>query len=370
MDDDADPAIRFDANQVCSYCREWDDLKANHVLTADRASSECKRIVGEIREAGRGKEYDCVLGISGGVDSTYLAYMAKELGLRPLVFHFDNGWNSELAVKNIENICRRLGFHLHTHVVEWDEFRDLHLAYLKASVIDIEVPTDHAINALGMLTAARIGVRFVLTGCNFATESPLPKAWVWEKMDLLNLRAIQRRYGTKRLKTLPMLGFLKGSYYQVVKRIRFIDLLNFLPYQKDRAKTTIERVLGWRDYGGKHYESIFTRFYQGYILPTKFGVDKRKAHLSSLIRTGQMTRQEALAELSKPPYAAQLLKTDREFVLKKLGLTDERFDEIMRKPRVEHDQFPSYRKAHYRYHKQLFDLIRPVTRLLKRGAAR
>jgi N-acetyl sugar amidotransferase len=340
-----------------------ESLASADVALGDRA---LRQLVSEIQSSGRGRPYDSVLGVSGGVDSTFTAYQAKQLGLRPLIVHVDNGWNSELAVHNIEHVCRRLGLDLLTHVIDWDEFRDLHLAYLRASVIDVEVPTDHAITAFTIQTAAGLGLKYLLTGVNHATESVLPREWVWDKMDLLNLTSIHRRFGSVRLRTFPRLGFFRYVWYQQVRKIRMVELLDYLRYDKEEAKRVIERELGWRDYGGKHHESVFTRFYQGYILPRKFGVDKRRAHLSSLILSGQMSRQVALAELARPIYDPEKLAEDRAFVLKKLGLTDSEFEGLMSADPVPHDQFPNYRSRHYRYHAAFFRKIRPLTRLVRR----
>jgi len=366
MDDGDRIAIDFDEQGVCSFCRSWQRLHDEGVPPPEVIRERLRARVEMIRAAGRGKAYDCVLGVSGGVDSTYLAFRAKDLGLRPLLIHMDNGWNSELAVKNIESICRKLSLDLHTHVVAWEEFRDLHRAYLKASVIDVEVPTDHAINAILLREAARRGIRYVLSGANVATEGLLPSEWVWNKMDLRNLEAIHRRHGRVPLRTFPRLGFWRGIWIQKALGVRNIDLLDLLEYDKPAAAKVITAELGWRDYGGKHHESIFTRFYQGYILPTKFGVDKRKAHLSSLICAGQVTRQQALDELARPPYAAELVESDKEFVIKKLELTPQEFEEIMKTPARPHLDYPSYLTAHYLYHRLFFSRIRPITALYRR----
>lgn len=357
--------IEFDSEGVCTLCRGWDVLRAQQVLDGVAGERKLQEMVEFVRGKSLGRPYDSVLGASGGVDSTYLAYQAKQLGLRPLVVHLDNGWNSELAVANIENICRRLGFDLYTHVVDWQEFRDLHLAYLRASVIDVEVPTDHAINALLLRTAVGKRIPFILSGSNIATEGILPPEWIWDKMDLLNIRAIHRRFGRVPLRTFPQAGFVWRAYHQLKGGVRILEPLNWMPYRKKEAKEIMARELGWRDYGGKHYESIFTRFYQGYILPRKFGVDKRKAHLSTLICSGQITREEALRELEAPPYGQDQLRQDRAFVLKKLGLSETDFEGLMNRPPVSHGQFPSYRSRHYRYHRQAARFVRPITQLVR-----
>lgn len=320
LDTNDDPNITFDEKGVCSFCRSYAEHEHEFIKTGREAQQELERIVAEIKKAGAGKKYDCIIGLSGGVDSTYLALKAKEFGLRPLAVHFDNGWNSELAVSNIENIVTRLGFDLHTHVIDWEEFRDLQIAFLKASVVDIEVVTDHAIFASLYQIAVANNIKYILSGVNYVTESVLPPSWVHDKRDHIHIRAINKQFGTRPLKKFPLFTSslkIKSTWHG----IKSVGLLNYFPYIKADVKKTITEQLHWRDYGGKHYESVFTRFYQGYILPVKFGIDKRRAHLSNLICSGQITREEALAELAKPAYAEQQKTTDYDFVLKKFGFT-------------------------------------------------
>ena len=333
--DTSDPGITFDESGVCNHCREYTDLFKPIVDRADSglANPDLQSVVAKIKSAGQGKEYDCLIGLSGGVDSTYVALKVKELGLRPLAVHFDSGWNSELAVNNIENIVKRLDIDLFTFVCDWDEMRDLQLAFFKAGVANCDTPTDHAFLAVLYRVAAQHGIRHIVTGTNFATEAILPSAWGYSPADRTHLRDIHRRFGRVKLKTYPTLGFFsRYFYFPVLKGLRTVRILNLMPYNKADVKEVIKRELGWRDYGGKHYESVFTRFFQAYYLPTKFGYDKRRAHLSSLIVSGQMTREAALAELQLPTYPADLLATDKEFVAKKIGLSVSEFDEIVRSP--------------------------------------
>jgi N-acetyl sugar amidotransferase len=339
LDSNDDPAITFDDFGVCSYCRKYEENEKLLVKKGDEGKRELDRIVGLIKESGKHKPYDCILGISGGVDSTYLAYQAKQLGLRPLCVHFDNGWNSELATKNIENLVSKLGFDLHTFVVDWEEFKDLQLAFFKASVIDIELPTDHAMLATLYTLALDHKIEYVLSGHNIVTESVLPESWYFNKRDSIHIEAISQRFGTIPLKTFPLLT--PSLKFRVEwERIKSVGLLNLMPYNKAEVKKFITKEIGWRDYGGKHYESIFTRFYQGYVLVKKFGVDKRKAHLSNLICSGQITREEAIEELKKSPYDPSVLASDYDFVLKKLELTREAFESIMALPVKKHTDYP------------------------------
>lgn len=366
MDNIADPDITFDENGVCNYYHLYNRRVRDFFVGGEEGRKQLEEIFDQIRRDGEGKKYDCITGISGGVDSTYMAYLCKEYGLRPLIVHLDNGWNSEIANQNINNIIDKCGFDLHTHVIDWDEFRDLQLSFLKASVIDLELTSDHAIFATIYQQARKHKIKYLLNGFNITTEGILPQAWRWFKYDWLNIRSIQSQFGTRKLKTFPHVGFSKKFYYDVVLKTVPITPLNFLDYNKEEAKEVISRELGWRDYGGKHFESIITRFYQGYILPEKFGVDKRKAHLSTLIASGQMTRDEALEELKKPAYDPAMMAEDREFVLKKFGLTEAEFDALMNEPVKAHTEYPSYITSHYRYHENIMKAISPLTRMVKR----
>lgn len=363
-----DPNIHFDEEGVCNYCREYKQLFAqNKSLQGEERDKKLKELVSVIREAGEGKKYDCVIGLSGGVDSTYLAYFVKQQGLRPLAIHYDNGWNTELAVKNIENIVSRLGIDLLTYVNDWEEFADLQRSFFKASVIDIELLTDHAISAILFKTARQLNVKHIIMGSNISTESILPPHWYHWKQDALNITSIHRIFGKRKLRTFPLLGFFELQYYQRVLKIKTVSLLNYTDYIKEDAKRLITEKLDWRDYGGKHHESLFTRFFQSYILPVKFNVDKRKAHLSSLICSGQITREEALLELKKDIYDKDLLRHDKEYVLKKLDLTEDEFTRIMKMPVKQHTDYPSYLTKHYKYQLLVSRMMRPLKKLLVRS---
>ncbi len=336
-----DTNLVLDEEGICNNCRAYEKYAPQTILRSEEIKkAELNQLLDEIKKDGEGKEYDCILGVSGGVDSTYLAYMAKKWGLRPLVVHFDNGWNSELAVSNIHHIVEKLSYDLHTYVIDWEEFRDIQMAYLKASVVDIEVPTDHFIYATLYEIAFKNRIRYVLDGNNISTEF-WGGSWKWaySKLDLVNLLNIHKKFGTIPLKKFPKLGFYQRYFYQRTYKIKSVYLLNYVPYNKKEVIKTIESELGWRDYGGKHYESIFTRFYQGYILPKKFGIDKRKAHFSNLIWSGQMTREEALEELKKPTYPLAQQEEDKTYVIKKFGLTEQEFENIMHLPIVPHEHY-------------------------------
>jgi N-acetyl sugar amidotransferase len=334
--DTSDPEITFDAEGVCSHCRHFDLAYRATVEGATRGdrAEELQALISAIRAAGSGRDYDCVIGVSGGVDSTYLLLKAKDFGLRPLAVHFDSGWNSEIAVANIERATRTLDVDLKTDVVNWPEMRDLQLAFFKAGVTNCDIPTDHAFPAVALREAAAYGVKYVLSGGNLATESILPRAWGHNAADLRYLRAIHRAHGHVKLKTYPQLGILrKQVWYQYIRGINTVRVLDYLPYEKAVAREEIAERLGWRDYGGKHHESVFTRFFQGYYLPVRFGYDKRLAHFSSLILAGQMSREEALHILeTEPTYDPDLQAADRRFVAKKLGLSEQELTSLIERP--------------------------------------
>ena len=346
--DTTDPDIVFDAGGVCNHCTRAASLLATRLPAYKTGEYRLDRITARIREAGRGKPYDCVVGVSGGADSTYVAYLCKHEGLRPLAVHFDNGWNSELAVKNIEGVLQHLGIELFTHVVNWEEFRDLQLSFLKASVPDAEIPTDHGIWALLYRTAARFGVKYIISGTNLSTESILPRSWTYYVTDWTYIRGLQRRFGSRPLRTYPHSSMMRFAWHVLGRRIRTVSLLNAIDYEKKQVVATLERELGWRNYGGKHHESVYTRFFQSYILPVKFGIDKRKAHLSSLIMSGQATREQALTELERPIADADLVREDLDYVAKKFDMSVEDFGRIMALPVRTWRDYPNEAKRYAR----------------------
>jgi N-acetyl sugar amidotransferase len=364
MDNIADPYIGFDENGISNYYYEY--LAAEKAVVKKGTEGEffLNESIKKIKQAAGNKKYDCILGVSGGVDSTYLALLAKNLGLKPLCVHFDNGWNSELAVKNIENIISTLGFDLYTYVINWQEFKDIQQAYFKAHVIDIEAISDIAIvNSLFKLTQDN-NIKYLLSGNNVVTEQTLPRAWVCK--DEENLVNIHRRFGKIKLKTFPYHSPFKKLVNGSFHKLQIVPLLNYIPYEKTTIKKTIQEELGWVDYGGKHYESVFTKFYQGYILPVKFKVDKRKAHLSTLIFSKQLTKQEALLELEKPPYQSEKeLASDREYVIKKLDMTDREFEEYMQMPPVDHAVYGMSKSFDEQF--PLIKFLRPIKRIIKKG---
>lgn len=337
MDNIADPDIKFDEKGICNYYYEYLDAEKKYVIKGEAGEKKYNEIIARIKADGQGKKYDCILGVSGGVDSTYLAYLAKHAGLKVLCVHFDNGWNSELAVKNIQNIVEKCGFDLYTYVIDWEEFKDIQLAYFKANVIDIEAVTDIAIFSALDVICNEQGIKHIIDGRNVVTEVTLPQAWICKNIS--NLRDIQNRFGTKKLKAYPLMSPIRRRLLAKFKPFDSWPLLNYVVYDKKIAKKIIINELKWRDYGGKHYESVFTRFYQGYILPTKFKVDKRKAHLSNLIFSGQLNKEEALVELEQPIYPIAIFEQDLQFVLKKLGFTAQAFQSYLESAAIPHSSY-------------------------------
>ena len=344
MDSINDPDILINDHGVCNHCTTF-DFEFNKLPKGINREKELESIITKIKLKGIGRKYDCLLGVSGGVDSSYLAYLCSIYGLRPLIIHFDNGWNSELSVLNIQNLLDKLGFDFETLVINWDEFKDLQLSYFKAGVVDLEFPTDHAILASMFKIAKKHKIKFVLSGHNVVTEGTyLPKSWVHSKLDYLNLKDIHKQYGSIKLKTYPYLSFIKRLYNFYNSQFEYIQLLNLVDYNKFEVKKKLVSELSWKDYGGKHFESIFTRFYQGYILPNKFNIDKRVFHYSCLVQSEQITREQAIKLLQEPIYDINLLESDKKYVLKKLNFNEATFEDYMRAPIRKHNEFKSEQK--------------------------
>jgi N-acetyl sugar amidotransferase len=365
MDTIADPDISFDKKGISNYYYEYlvaEKEQGIKGIEGDRKQLEWAKKI----KAKPGKQgYNCILGLSGGADSTYLAYLAKRLGLNPLLVHFDYGWNSEIATQNVQNAVEASGFDLYTVVMDWPEFKSLQRSYFKASVLDLDVPADHLIFGALFKTAKKFNIKYVLSGNNVWTEHTLPKSWNYNKFDLVNLRNIHRTFENDSLRHLPALGLWQYAKYQLFHKIERVNFLNWQEFIREDILKVIEQDMNWKNYGGKHQESVFTRFYQGYILPNKFGIDKRKAHLSNLIFSGQMTKKDALVELSKPTYDERLQKQDFVFVAKKLGFTHDEFRQVLEQENVNHEFYGTDHKDRENYFKWM-RRIKPFTSILKR----
>jgi N-acetyl sugar amidotransferase len=356
--DTGDSEIVFDEDGYCNHCKEYFENTSKRTYQGKESDMQLAQLVNKIKRKGRNKEYDCVIGVSGGVDSIYTAYLAKKMGLRPLAVHMDNGWNSELAVSNIEKILKKLNIDLITEVLDWEEFRDLQLAFLKASVPEAETPTDIAIPAAMHKVAAKYNIKYIFSGGNFATEGILPKSWHYNAKDVKFLKAIHKKFGTKKRKSFPTFGFEKEMYYKLVKGIRMIYPLNYVPYNKQEAMKVLEHELEWKNYGGKHHESIYTKFVQSYLLPEKFGIDYRRATFSTQICAGEITRDEALTELNKKPYDEAGVEEEKIYLCKKLCIDADELNEILNLPARSYKDYPNdkgklefiyniYRKLNY-----------------------
>lgn len=358
--DTSDPEIVFDDQGVCNHCLHFERTAPLEWFPNEEGARRWSRMTDEIRAAGAGQEYDCILGLSGGVDSSYLALKVKEWGLRPLVVHVDAGWNSELAVANIEKIVKHCNFDLHTHVVDWEEMRDLHLAYLKAGVANQDVPQDHVFFSSLYHFATRNKIRYILSGGNLATEGIFPKAWHGSAMDAINLKAIHRKFGERPLRSYSTIGFFDYFiWYPFVRKMRTARPLNYMAYDKTQAISELENTVGWRSYGRKHGESLFTKLFQNHYLPVKFGYDKRLPHYSSLIVSGQMSRDEALAKLAEPLYDAQELERDIAYFCKKLRITRVQYDAFLKAPAHHHTEFATW-DGRYRMVKRVQAVVERV----------
>jgi N-acetyl sugar amidotransferase len=342
--DTSDSNIRFDERGWCDYCNNYHQNILPNWHPDARGEREMLAVAETIRSEGKGRDHDCIIGVSGGVDSSYVAYLAKEkLGLRPLIFHVDAGWNSQQSVNNIETMVDGLGLDLHTEVIDWEEMKDLQLAFFKAQVPHLDTPQDHAFFAALYNFAAAHGFKYMITGANYSTECVRePLEWHYHASDLRQLKDIHRQFGTRPLKTFPMADiFTYKLYYRFVKGVRVVKPLNNFPYVKEQAMQYLADRFGWQKYAHKHYESRFTRFYEGYWLPTKFGFDKRRAHFSSLILTKQLTRDEALRRIAQPPYDEDEMAHEFEYVATKLDLTVEELRGLMNGPNKSYRDYKS-----------------------------
>lgn len=329
--DTSDPQITFDADGRCDFCSNFYEVIKPSWHTGDQGKRELMKIAEEIKENTKGKEYNCIIGISGGVDSSFLTHIVtRVMGLKPLLFSVDGGWNLNVAVENIEKLVKKLNLDLYTEVVNWQEMKDLQLAFLKSQVPYQDTPQDHVIFAGLYNYAAKHGIKYVLTGGNFSTECVKPPfEWTYIN-DIKMIKDIHRKFGSERLKTFPMCGMLKNRiYYRYLRGMKVIKPLDYIPYHKEEAISLLESEYGWQQYKNKHYENVFTRFYEGYYLPKKFGYDKRRCYLSSLVLTEQMTREEALREMAQPPYDEKQASEDKEFIAKKLGITVAELDALI-----------------------------------------
>lgn len=344
--DTTDPEITFDEQGICNHCTNAKLLLSRDWLPDESGQKKLHTIAAEIKANRGNKEYDSIVGVSGGIDSSYLLHLAKvEMGLNPLVVHVDAGWNSQIAVNNIEKLVKKLGLDLYTYVVDWNEMRELQVAFLKSSLANQDVPQDHAFFAKLYQVADENNIRYTITGSNLTSESILPSSWGYDASDSIQIKAIAKRFGKGSLKKYPMMSWWSNKiYWPYIKKMNVVRPLNLINYNKNEAIKFLQENYGWQYYGGKHHESKWTKFFQAHYLPVKFGFDKRKAHLSSMIAAEQITRDQALAELDKPLYDAHELKEDIYFIEKKLGLKAGELVELMQLPNRVYTDYPNDRK--------------------------
>lgn len=332
---------------ICNYCIEFENRHKNYIFTNDEENANLNQIIKKLHDQKlkNNTEYDAILGLSGGVDSSYCAYLAKKMGLNLLLIHLDNSWNSEIAIQNVNKIIKFTGYDYDTLVVDWEEFKDLQKSFIKAGVIDIELLTDHAIFATLVKKSKENGIGYILSGSNYITEHGLPDDWIWFKSDSNNIIDIHKKFGTIKLNTYPLANFFETvSVIMGFGKLKIINILDKVNYKRLKAIEILEKEMGWKQYGDKHHESQFTKFYQGYILPKKFKVDKRVSHLSCLIRNKEITKEEALEQISKPVYFDNELKVIKNYICKKFDLNESEFEKIMNEKPVSHSAFDSQKR--------------------------
>jgi N-acetyl sugar amidotransferase len=339
--DTTDLEIAFDENGYCNHCTEFLNIRDRYKYQGKDSDEKLERVIEEIKRAGRGKAYDCILGLSGGIDSSYLAYIAKEKGLRMLAVHMDNSWNSEEAVMNIKNITKKLEIDYESYVLDWEEFKDLQLAFLKASVPEAETPTDVAIVAALYYFAAKYNVKYIMGGGNLAMEGILPKSWHYNAKDLKYFNYIKKTFGGRRLKTFPTFGYKKEMYFKLIKGIRMIYLLNYVSFAKEDAIKVLKEKFDWKYYGGKHYESKYTRFIQSYYLYEKFGIDYRRATLATQVCTGEINYDDANEQLKSKPFDLSKIEEEKQYISKKLSVSKDEFERILNLPAKWYWDYPN-----------------------------
>lgn len=350
--DSSDPDICFDSNGICNHCHHYDEVKKKYDFQDKNA--ELEKLIRKIKEDGKGKEYDCILGISGGVDSAYLAYLAKKLGLRVLAVHVDCGWNSEIAVSNIQKLCQKLGYDLHTIVVDWETIKELQRAYMFSGLPNLDIPQDHAFLSAAYAYGLKHHIKYMLNGSNLATEGILPKAWGYDAKDYTAIKDVYKKCGRGMvsLSKYPHMNVMRYFQFLYMNEIIRVDLLNYVDYSKKKAIELLSREFGWQYYGGKHFESRFTKFFQSYYLPKKFGYDKKRAHLSSLVVGGEMTREDAIKEMADSSgYTEEEMIEDRDYILKKLDISSEEWEGIMNAPCKTEDDYRNYKRTMERLRK-------------------
>jgi N-acetyl sugar amidotransferase len=360
--DTSDPSITFSTDGVCKHCLSFDKAAVEEWFPNDLGRDKLLKLIDKIKIEGKDNEYDCILGLSGGLDSSYLAIKVKEWGLRPLAMHVDAGWNTELSVANIEKIIKYCNYDLHTRVVDWNEMRDLHLAYLRSGISNQDVPQDHVFFASLYQFASKSKIKYILSGSNIATEGILPSSWHGSAMDATNLKAIHKIHGEIKLEDYKTISFFDYFiWYPLIKGMKIVKPLNLIQYNKEIALKELNELIGYKSYPRKHGESLFTKLFQNYYLPTRFCIDKRRAHLSSLIVSGQMLRNDALNLMNEPLYEEQELENDINFFCKKIRISRNEFESFLNIPLHYYFEYPNWGWK-YRSLKKLYFSINKLFR--------
>lgn len=342
--DTSDCEISFDANGYCNHCNNYHNNIVNLAYKPGKSDVEFKNLIAEIKRKGKNSKYDCVIGISGGIDSSYVAYLAKENGLRVLLVHLDNGWNSPTSEENVKNIANLLGFDYEVYKLDFEEFKQIQIAFLKASVPDIEAPTEMAIPQALHYFARKHNVKYIVSGGNFTTEGILPNSWFYNAKDTTYLKSIIKKFCPIKIKNYKFFGWKEEAWCKVVKGIKMVYFLNLVPFNKEEAKKILEEKLNWKYYGGKHYESKYTGFEQAYILPQKFNIDYRRATFSTQICAGTMTREQAIEELAQTPYNISTIESEKKEICDKLGISIDEFETYMNQPPKYYWDYPNDEK--------------------------
>ena len=342
--DTSDNDIFFDSEGICNHCKDFEKIISSSKLDKKIAEQQLKLLIEKVKSKGGNKKYDCLVGISGGVDSCYTAYLCKKWGLKPLLIHMDNGWNSEIAVKNVKKIVDQLKLDYVSYVLDWEEFREIQLAFLKSSIVDLEMPTDIAIAASLYKTANKYGIKYIISGGNYSGEGILPLSWGYHVLkDEKLYRHIVKSYSSQKIKKTPIVGLKGEIYYKFIKRIKYVYPLNYVNYDKDNARKFLKKEFEWKDYGGKHHESKITGFWQSYAMPTKYNMDYRRATYSSQIISGQISRSEALNKLKIISYDNKAIAKDKDYIAKKYGITVTELDEYLSLNPKTYKDFPNNR---------------------------
>ncbi|MDC0338321.1 N-acetyl sugar amidotransferase [Flavobacteriales bacterium] len=358
--DTSDEDIKFDAKGRCNHCTDFEQVLNSPRYHESVYDKQLNSMISKIKNTN--KQYDCLVGISGGVDSCYTAYLCHKWGLKPLLIHMDNGWNSDIAVKNVKKIVDKLDLDYVSYVLDWKEFREVQLGFIKSGIVDIEMPTDIGIAASLYKTASKYKIKYIVSGGNLSGEGILPLTWGYHVLkDKKLYKHIVKTYSTLKIKKLPIVGLLDEIYFKFFKRIKTVYPLNIMEYNKDKARDFLIKEFDWKDYGGKHHESKITGFWQSYIMPTKYNMDYRRATYSSQIVSGQMTRDEALEKIKKPSFDAAKIPADKDYISKKYDVSREKFDTILKSTPKTYKDFPNNKlkiERFYNLYRRMYDLIK------------